>query len=124
MREALSIRGQDPVIAGAGWALPGELAFYCAGHPDVYSIGPALGDRRSQYDIWHPNPIADAAFFRGRTFIVIGCDDPRTLQGAFEQVDEPVRLVHYERGQPIAAWTVIVARGYKGFSIRSPSRSY
>jgi hypothetical protein len=124
LREILSTKGQDPVIAGAGWALPGELAFYCTGHPDVYSIGPALGDRRSQYDIWHPNPIAEAALFTGRTFIVIGCDDPRILQGAFEQVGDPVRVVHYERGEPVAAWTVIVARGYKGFGITSPSRSY
>jgi hypothetical protein len=116
--------GQEPVIAGAGWSLPGELGFYCAGHPVVYSIGPAMGDRRSQYDLWRPNPIEDAKMFTGRTFIIVGIDNPQVLQLAFDRVEEPVRVTHYQSGQPVACWSVIVAHGYRGFPFLNTPKSY
>ena len=62
----------EPVIAGSDWTLPGELGFYCADHPAVYCLGPALGDRFSQYDFWRPSPVWDDDKFAGRTFILIG----------------------------------------------------
>jgi hypothetical protein len=107
--------GQEPVIAGAGWSLPGELGFYCAGHPVVYSIGPAMGDRQSQYDLWRPNPIADSNAFAGRTFLVVGLDDPSVLLPAFERVEAPIWVTHYQSGQPVARWPIIVTHGFRGF---------
>jgi hypothetical protein len=104
----------DAVVAGANWSLPGELGFYCAGQPTVYSVGPALGDRRSQYDLWRPNPVANADQFRGRTFIVVGATD-QALAVAFDAVD-PTRVITYrEAGQPVAAWPVTVCHGFRGF---------
>jgi hypothetical protein len=120
----LRAEGRAPVIVGTGWALPGELGFYCAGHPTVYSIGPAMGDRRSQYDLWRPNPIDDPNEFRGQTFIIVGADNPQTLLTAFERVEEPIAVRHYESGQPIASWSVIVAYGFRGFPPISGSKSY
>ena len=82
----------------------------------IYStaLGPALGDRRSQYDLWRPNPVDDPETFRGRTFVIISGTEPR-LGGAFERV-EPARIVFHEvEGRPVAAWAIIVAHGYRGF---------
>jgi 4-amino-4-deoxy-L-arabinose transferase-like glycosyltransferase len=124
LRDRLHAEGNDAVLAGAGWALPGELGFYCAGHPTVYSIGPAMGDRRSQYDFWRPNPIGDPDRFIGQTFIMVGNDNPSTLQPAFAWVEPPIRVTYYEHGQPIAAWTVIVAHGFRGFPRGAGSKSY
>lgn len=113
VRDELRRQGIEPVIAGCGWSLPGELGFYCDGRPTVYSLGLALGDRHSQYDLWRPNPVADPEGFAGRTFIVV--DGGIDLAPGFERL-EPRRLVIYqERGQPIARWYIVVAHGYRGF---------
>jgi 4-amino-4-deoxy-L-arabinose transferase-like glycosyltransferase len=113
LREELRV--EDPVLACISWSLPGEIGFYCRGHPDVYSLGLAFGDRHSQYDLWHPNPIADPAVFTGKTFLVIGAGaDPRLLS-AFDTVG-PTQIVTYrENGQVINAWAITIARGYRGF---------
>jgi 4-amino-4-deoxy-L-arabinose transferase-like glycosyltransferase len=114
IRDELRAAGVEAVLAGSNWSLPGELGFYCAGQPTVYSVGPPLGDRRSQYDLWRPNPVDDADRFRGRTFIIVGATD-QALESAFEVV-EPSRLVTYsEAGQPVATWAVTVCRGFRGF---------
>jgi 4-amino-4-deoxy-L-arabinose transferase-like glycosyltransferase len=113
-RAELRAAGIEPVLAASGWALPGELGFYCAGHPEVYSLGLALGDRRSQYDFWRPNPIWDAAQFKGRTFVFVS-PGPPCVEGAFERV-EPARAVCYaEDGHPVACWRVTVCHGFRGF---------
>ncbi len=107
-------RLDDPVLAGTGWALPGEIGFYCAGRPTVYSVGPPLGDRRSQYDLWRPNPVADPEAFAGRTFVLVGGYSPAFAQ-AFAHVEAPRTVTHYEAGQPIATWMVTVCHGFQGF---------
>ena len=112
--DELRTQGNDPVLAAVSWNVPGEVAFYCRGHPEVYSLGLALGDRHSQYDLWHPNPIADRERFRGRTFIVVGDVHP-FLNTAFERIEPPRTVTHCERGQAVAQWTVTVCRGYHGF---------
>jgi hypothetical protein len=114
LRAALRAEGADPVLAASNWSLPGEMGFYCTGHPEVYSLGLLLGDRHSQYDFWHPNPLGDPAAFVGRTFIVVGHVTPE-LRQAFAEV-EPMRLVmHVDRGQTVAAWGVTVCREFRGF---------
>ena len=106
--------GQDPVLAGMRWTVPGELAFNCSGHPEAYSFGPALGDRHSQYDFWRPNPTADAQAFRGRPFVYVGDEIPNARE-VFDRVEPPVRVVHAEGGVPVAVWTVWVGHGFRGF---------
>lgn len=104
--------GDDPIIATMAWTVPGELAFYCDGHPTVYTFAGVVGDRFSQYDLWRPNPVADAQAFAGRTFVYVGTQLP---DGVFDRI-EPVRQVtHTEGGVPVAGWTVWVGRGYRGF---------
>jgi hypothetical protein len=110
----LQAEGVEPLLAGAGWTLPGELGFYCAGRPQVYSLGLAAGDRHSQYDLWRPNPVQDSQAFAGRTFIVVG-DVPPSVLAAFAQVEAPRLLVYHERGQPVAWWKITVCRGFQGF---------
>lgn len=115
VRSDLRARGTEPVLAATGWTLPGEIGFYCAGHPTVYSLGLGLGDRHSEYDFWRPNPIADPDRFRGRTFVVVGGCDPALIIGAFEVIERPQIVVYEENGQPIASWPVVVCRGFRGF---------
>ena len=113
----------EKVIGILRASLPGELAFYCAGHPTVYSFGLVLGDRHSQYDFWRPNPVADAAAFRGRTVIFVGNVAP-ALAAAFERVEPPRVVTYYEGGQPIACWGVTVCRGFRGFADRLDPRNF
>jgi Dolichyl-phosphate-mannose-protein mannosyltransferase len=115
LADDLRAHGGEPLIAGSSWTLPGELSFYCRGHPTVYSLGLALGDRHSQYDLWQPNPVADAAAFAGRTFIYVGEGSP-LLETAFQKVEPPQTVVYKEAGQPLAQWKVRICRGFRGFS--------
>ncbi|MBN9520873.1 glycosyltransferase family 39 protein [bacterium] len=106
--------GRDPVLAATRWTTPGELSFYCRGRPEAYSFGPALEDRSSQYDLWRPNPTADAQAFRGRTFIYVGEAIP-AADRVFDRVEAPFRVVHAEQGIPVSVWTVWVMHGFRGF---------
>src|SRR5262249_47435795 len=72
IREELRATGTEPIVAGTNWTLPGMLGVYCGGHPTVYSLGLASGDRHSQYDLWRPNPLVDGEQFLGRTFVIVG----------------------------------------------------
>jgi 4-amino-4-deoxy-L-arabinose transferase-like glycosyltransferase len=121
LRAELRDEGIGPVLAATTWALPGELAFYCDGNPTVYSVGSALGDRQSQYDLWRPNPVCDPEAFAGRTFVIVGYPSPR-LAKAFERLGPPRVLVHRERGEPVAAWTLVVGYGFRGFERREGKR--
>jgi hypothetical protein len=117
LREELRAAGNEPILAASSWTLPGELGFYCQVHPPVYSLGLALGDRHSQYDLWRPNPVMDAQVFQGRTFIVVG-GSQTILREAFERIEPPQIVRYEERGQPIACWSVTVCYGFLGFGQR------
>jgi len=107
-------QGIDAVLVGTTWTLPGELGFYCDGHPTVYSIGVALGDRHSQYDLWRPNPVEHVEEFAGKTFIVVGATE-KALRGAFERVEPTREISYFEEGQLVNHWHVTVGHGYRGF---------
>lgn len=106
--------GEEPLVAGTVWNVPGALGAYCKGHPETYSFGLAMSDRHSQYDIWRPNPVADAQAFRGRTFVFVGDGLPADA-GVFERMELPVVVVHREEGIPVAVWWVWVGHGFRGF---------
>jgi hypothetical protein len=110
----LRAEGIEPVLAASSWTLPGEIGFYCDGHPPVYSLGLAMGDRWSQYDLWRPNPLWDSDEFIGRTFLFVG-DPSSVLAEAFDLLESPRVIEYQEHGQPIARWTVVLCRGYRGF---------
>lgn len=106
--------GQEPVLAGTHWTIPGALGFYCNGHPQVFAVGiPNQSDRHSQYDLWRPNPVWDAQVFRGRTFVIVGDIAPHMLQ-AFRYVEPPIMIVHTEKQIPLASWSVWVCHGFRG----------
>jgi 4-amino-4-deoxy-L-arabinose transferase-like glycosyltransferase len=104
--------GQEPVLAGVSWTLPGELGVYCKGHPQAYSIGPVLNERHSQYDIW-PNPVTDGESFRGRTFLIVG-GMTQELYEAFDEVWPTLFVPYSECGQPVTGWWLTVCRGFRG----------
>jgi 4-amino-4-deoxy-L-arabinose transferase-like glycosyltransferase len=114
--DQLRARGEDPVVVGTGWTLPGQLGVYCRQHPRVYCIGSLQGERLSQYDLWH-NPMDHPESFRGRPFVLVGSVHRDTLQ-AFAEV-EPARTIRVQVGdRPIAEFTLWVARGFQGFQAR------
>jgi hypothetical protein len=115
--------GHEPALAGMVWTTPGELAFYCRGRPEAYSFGLALADRHSQYDLWRPNPVLDAQVFRGRSFVYVGEEIPGA-ESIFDRVEPPIRVVHAEAGVPVAAWTVWVCHGFRGFGPPRASAGY
>jgi hypothetical protein len=116
IRQDLEGGGDHPIFAATHWTLPGELGFYCSGHPDVYSLGRAVGDRWSQYDLWHPNPLDDREAFLGRTFLVVG-QGSGELAKAFAHVDPPLVIEYREGGQAVARWEVRICRGFHGFPV-------
>ena len=113
VRERLRGEGREPILAGVNWALPGELGVYCAGHPPVYSIGLAQGDRHSQYDFWD-GPVDSPEAFRGKTFIVIGAMSHTSLV-AFARLEPTREIVYVEEGRPLAAWSLTVCHGLTEF---------
>ncbi|AWM37320.1 hypothetical protein GobsT_47250 [Gemmata obscuriglobus] len=106
--------GQDPLVAGTVWNLPGALGVYCKGHPETYSFGLAMADRHSQYDVWRPNPIADAQEFRGRTFVFVGDGLPADTT-VFERLELAKIVTYREEGVPVSVWWVWVGHGFRGF---------
>jgi len=113
LRRSYSRDGAEPIIAATYWNVAGELGFYCQGHPTVYSLGLAFGDRHSQYDFWRPNPIADTEQFYGRTFIIVSPYVP-ALAASFDWVAPARVLTHVENGVPISTWTITLGHGFRG----------
>lgn len=113
LRARLKAEGRDVVLAATSWSLPGELGFYCEGHPRVYSIGPVFGDRRSQYDLWRPNPVADPEQFAGKTFLIVSLFD-MPLHRNFATVEPRREVTHYAAGEPLARFVISVAHGFRG----------
>jgi 4-amino-4-deoxy-L-arabinose transferase-like glycosyltransferase len=125
LRAELRAQNIEPVLAGPGWTTPGLIGFYCQGHPTAYSLGPAFGERQSQYDFWRPNPVSDAQQFIGRTFVIV-TPAAFKVHGVFERV-ETYPVVYTENGQPVAGWVVMVCHGYRGFGSQTgpaKKRSY
>lgn len=107
-----TLTGEEPLIAGMTWTVPGELGFYCRGNPNVYSFGLALADRFSQYDLWRPNPVLDAQDFQGRTFVYVGEELP---MGAFDSVELVQVITPTADGVPVASWKIWICQGFRGF---------
>jgi hypothetical protein len=115
VRDELRGAGIEPVVAASGWALPGELGFYCRGHPTVYSLGPLFGERRSQYDFWRPSPIWDPSRFIGRTFVFVSPGPPGLDLPVFDRVGRPRIVTYSEDGHPVARWHLTICHGFRGF---------
>jgi hypothetical protein len=106
--------GQEPLLAGTTWNVPGLLGAYCTGHPETYSFGRKMGDRHSQYDIWHPNPIDNPDQFRGRTFVFVGYGLPPD-SGVFDRVEHAKTVIYREEGDPVAVWWIWIGYGFHNF---------
>ena len=110
------------MLAGCNWTMPGELGVYCQGHPQAYSLGLAMGDRHSQYDLWD-NPIDNPGPFLGRTFLVVGVYPTDEVRAAFEHVEMVEKVMNLADGKPLGAWPILVCRGYKGIAPAAAARN-
>src|SRR5205085_4325050 len=99
LRGEIRATGEEPVVAATFWNVPGLLGAYGAGHPPVYTFGPAMYDRRSQLDFWRPNPLWDPEQFRGRTFVLVGDFTPELI-AAFDRLSPPQENHYSKAGQP------------------------
>ncbi|MCE9532050.1 MAG: glycosyltransferase family 39 protein [Planctomycetes bacterium] len=117
--------GRDPILAGPGWNMPGEIGFYCKGHPQVFCFGAFFGGRHSQYDIWRPNPVADQNLYIGRTFVVVNGSEA-SLRSFFGDVVLAKDFIYREGNVPIANWTIWICRNYRGLETSnvSPRENY
>ncbi len=113
---------EKTVLVCGSWTVPGELGFYCKDHPQAYSLGLIMGDRHSQYDLWHPNPLADSEAFAGKAFLIVG-PNPDSLRPGFASVEVVGGVLYTESGQVLAAWPITIGRNYHGFP-RSASDDY
>jgi hypothetical protein len=113
LRAKLRREGSEPILAAASWTLPGEIGFYCEGHPTVYCLGPVQGERHSEYDLWHPNPIVEGTEFLKDTFIFIG-EMTEPLKTAFDEIEPARTVTHYVNGRPVASWSISVCHSYRG----------
>jgi 4-amino-4-deoxy-L-arabinose transferase-like glycosyltransferase len=115
LRERCRQDGNDPVLAGSNWALPGILAVYQADHPEVYSLGVVQGGRFSQYEFWRPNPVADPEPYLSRSFLYVGEISPE-IKTAFERLEPSQIVEHHQAGQRVASWTITLCHGFRGFA--------
>lgn len=103
----------ETILCGNRWSTTGILGFYCQNHPQAFCLGPVLGDRHSQYDFWE-NPFDNPDKFKGKTFLVVdGVEN--ALAPAFGSIEPPIEHIHLENGEPIARWTILICRNFKGF---------
>lgn len=121
-QDVIAQDGVEPIMAAGGWSNTGEVGFYTNGHPKVYSLGPWFGDRHSQYDLWRPNPVADAQVFTGKTFIVVTGYEP-TLRAAFDEVSPAREIVYKEGDVSVSAWQIWICRGFRGIQVKLPGGS-
>lgn len=115
VRTKLRAEGVEPILAGAVWYLPGEIAFHLPDQPQVFCLGQLAGDRQSQYDFWPPHPAHDPKAFAGKTFIVVGWA-PKQLWTHFDRIEPTTMVTHVVAGQAVASWPITVARGFRGES--------
>jgi 4-amino-4-deoxy-L-arabinose transferase-like glycosyltransferase len=114
--------GRDPLIFCDQYQLASLVAFYTPENPPVYCVQVALGNRRSQYDLWRPNPIADPIEFKSRPVIYVGSLEPeiagdRTGAGAALVGLKGAEHVEIRvGGYLVRQWTVFRAEGFAGFS--------
>ncbi len=121
--DCLREQGIEPVVVG-DWTYLGELSFYSRREPEVHSIGVAMHCRHSQYDLWRPNPVADPAAFRGRTFLFLGPRDVAPALHAFDAIGDTVTVDYQESGVPVASWQITPCRGFRGFPANRRSGKY
>lgn len=111
--------GRDPFLVTDDYQLASLVAFYCPGEPVVYCLQAALGERQSQYDVWH-NPIDDEADFMGRPCIYVGAAKPVLFGDGVENAAvlpnaTRVRTVeHRVRGQLLRVRSIYTCSAYAG----------
>ena len=113
--------GRASKLAAMTWSIPGALAFYCDGKPEVYSFGIALADRFSQFEVWRPNPVLDAQAFEGDTFVYVGAALP---EGTFDRMELVKVGTYREAGVPLQTWEIWVCTGFRGFAVRPEPPRY
>jgi hypothetical protein len=115
--EALRQRHPDAFVVADDYQVASQLAFYMPGSPRVYCVQAAMGDRRSQYDVW-ANPLRDVQDFRGRACLYVGRIRPELSEGEsapFPGLTRDRVVEHMVRGARMAVWSISHCEAFAGF---------
>jgi 4-amino-4-deoxy-L-arabinose transferase-like glycosyltransferase len=110
-------RHPDAFVVADDYQVASQLAFYMPGSPRVYCVQAAMGDRRSQYDVW-ANPLRDVQDFRGRACLYVGRIRPELSEGEsapFPGLTRDRVVEHMVRGARMAVWSISHCEAFAGF---------
>jgi len=121
-RELASLH--DPIVIGRDYMETAELAFYVAGQPKTYCVGPYITrledrKRRSQYDVW-PDRNLNQPALRHRDAIYVGYINDDILH-AFKSVEELPDETIYQRGYKVRRFKIYRCRDFQGLELKEPS---
>ena len=112
--------GQEPLVITGRYDTSSSLAFYLPGQPFVFSIGSAIGERHSQYDLWpglNERKPSGELRYSGRPAVIVNVGNNEghdwiheVITPAFDHVDPPEDVPVYVDG--VLLWHVTVMRGY------------
>ena len=118
--DAMTATTGQPLVVAGRYNIASSLSFYLHGRPFVFCIGPWLGNRQSQYDIWPGLDEKDAAgrfVYAGRDVLYVGDLDAAgeaLLRGAFERVDAPQMKAEMFMGIDLRPIRVQRCYGFRG----------
>jgi hypothetical protein len=121
--------GQEPLVISRRYDVSSSLAFYLPGQPFVFSIGSALGERHSQYDLWpglNERTASGELRYSGRPAVIVNAgnraDVERVIVPAFDRVDPAEDVPVSVEGVVLERVSVIRAYGFMGMPVTATSK--
>lgn len=113
----------DPFILCEDYSQTAETAFYVAGHPKTFCVGPyitKLSDRkrRTQYDVWPDRNLSQPSL-RGRDALYVGYMNDDVLH-SFKSVEELPEEPIYRAGYKVRRFKIYRCRDFQGLELQAP----
>jgi 4-amino-4-deoxy-L-arabinose transferase-like glycosyltransferase len=128
--KAMAAAGHTPTVVATRYNIASSLNFYLPGRPFVYCIGPWVGARQSQYDIWPGLNEKDGTgqlVHAGEDVLLVGdlsAEDELMIRHAFAHVDDAKMLPVMYLGINLRSIRIQRCFGFKGLPDTSSGRTY